>query len=389
MCVKVIGYSERGMVNAICDDLSRRPNAAVSEFLSWISFPFQQEAPDFSHIREAMLLVEQSFSDYGDLDLLVLLDHDDGRRQAVFIEAKVSNDTASWLSVEDRWDEFLRLLDGGEGSTSNLFVQLHRKVRLVERLRANGDIAPDRFTPRGSLGENRVVTRAADELQQYVRAGSVWYVALLPDDYGSLATFFENGMVAPNVQNTLASWDSTCWGFLSWRTLWENGEHNVPSWPRTRAAFQWNEGQIFRNEPPEGRLVVSGQTYLVGERPILVVDGGRGRTCRIVRLDERDEGFFWRTESMNADVLVTPLTTGGDFAAPILPRPGATYGWNPRNERERLPRQEGDPHIEDDARVVIDGRPSWRTTRVRLVDGTASTPTFLVYTHHLRRQPQQ
>jgi hypothetical protein len=103
------------------------------------------EQPNFSNIKNAKLIVEQSFSDFGDLDLLILLDHNrpsgdsnSPTKQAILIEAKVSTDTNYWQTLEDRLGEFMRLIADGEGGTSNLFVQLHRKVRLVESLNSEG-----------------------------------------------------------------------------------------------------------------------------------------------------------------------------------------------------------------------------------------------------------
>jgi hypothetical protein len=383
MCVDLIGYSERGMVNAICDDLVRGGCQAVCKFLSWFSFPFQQRL-NREDICTVTLLVEQSFSDFGDLDLLVMLDHKNGDKQAILIEAKVSNDTNSWLTVDDRWEEFLRLLDGGEGSTSNLFVQLHRKVRLATRLHPNGEFIPDRFTPRGSLGENQVVKRAADKLRPYVKNGLVWYGAILPDEGGSLATFFEHTLPVANLQDTLPAWDTAHWGFLSWRTIWDV-VHDKDAWQRTDATLQWNQGQIFRKEPPQERLIECGQRYSVGGHPVFVVNAGR-RVCRIVRLNGENQGFFWRTESIIAGELTEPWNDGGDLAAPFLPHSGATYQWHPQQDAERLPAQNGVPQIDPDAQVTVVGRPSWWKTRVRIANAEPNDPTtFLVYTHHLRR----
>jgi hypothetical protein len=42
MTVRLLGYSERGMVNALCDDMAHSSGAAsaVSTFLSWFDFPY-------------------------------------------------------------------------------------------------------------------------------------------------------------------------------------------------------------------------------------------------------------------------------------------------------------------------------------------------------------
>jgi len=208
MDIKLLGYSERGMMNALADDIhhSTDPTSTLSEFLSWFDFPMTDSPPCFQDIENATLLVEQSFSDFGDLDLLILLEHRDKRRQAILIEAKVSNDTNSWRTVEDRWDEFTQMLNGGEGTTSNLFVQLHRKVRMVKFLLSKKDgYEPDIFTPRGSQGTNQVVGRAIELVREYIGDGNVWYGAILPDETGELDAFASETLRSSHVDQSLTA----------------------------------------------------------------------------------------------------------------------------------------------------------------------------------------
>ena len=77
MCVELLGF-RRGMMNALCDDMTHNPGqlSRITDFLSLFNFPGQPTQPSFSGIRAATLLVEQSFSDFGDLDLLILLEYD-------------------------------------------------------------------------------------------------------------------------------------------------------------------------------------------------------------------------------------------------------------------------------------------------------------------------
>lgn len=133
MAIRIDGYSERGMVNAVCEDIIRADGVhQLQTFLSWCSFPFQQQGvPDFSGITAARFLVEQGFSDFGDLDLLILLDHAN-RKQAILIEAKVATDNRK--CVDDQWADFSSFLRGDRKHTSSLFVQIYRKLRLIERV---------------------------------------------------------------------------------------------------------------------------------------------------------------------------------------------------------------------------------------------------------------
>lgn len=383
MAVRLLGYSERGMVNAFCDDMAQSPAAAaaVSSFLSWFDFP-GADRPDFSRIENATLLVEQSFSDFGDLDLLILVENTDKRLQAVLIEAKVSNDTRSWATVEDRWAEFLAMFDGGEWNTSNLFVQLHRKVRLVESLSDTGRrFDADLFVPRGSAGQNAVVRRAVAELKKYLRDGDVWFGAILPDAPADLEAFSRDTLQTSTVAQNLPGWNTSRWGFLSWRAIDENTKQG---WPRTRDAFGWNRGQVYRQEPPLQHAVQVGQVYLHGETEVYIVLPGQADGCRVAELSGADRSFFWKTTK----VKVTDLRPGEGPAnltdVPVLPRNGSAYTWDCREDEDRLPPQKGAVVPDRGTLVTVIGA-SWYTSRVRRAD-TPDGPSFRVYTHHLKRQ---
>ena len=86
--VRVCGYSERGIFNALLYDIgfSADPLSTLGGLLSLICVPGR--TLDFSSLEGAEVLVEQSLSDFGDADVILLL-HGAGWRRAVFIEGKV------------------------------------------------------------------------------------------------------------------------------------------------------------------------------------------------------------------------------------------------------------------------------------------------------------
>lgn len=383
MAVRLLGYSERGMINALCDDMAHAPDTAraVFSFLSWFDFPGSLQ-PDFSNIENTTLLVEQSFSDFGDLDLLILVENQDKRLQAVLIEAKVSNDTSSWATVEDRWTEFLSMLDGGAWNTSNLFVQLHRKVRLVESLsKLSNRNDADLFVPRGSCGQNAVVQRAVEELKKYLGDGNVWFGAILPDSPADLETFSRDTLRTSTVAQNLPTWDPSRWGFLSWRAIDENTNQG---WPRTQHAFEWNRGQVYRQEPPLQHAVQVSQVYLLGEAEVYVVLSGQADGCRVADLTGGDRSFFWKTTKVKVTDL-RPCEGPVQLAdVPVLPRNGSTYTWDCREDDDKLPPQKDMVGIDRGTLVMVVGA-SWYTSRVRLADAPDRL-TFRVYTHHLKRQ---
>lgn len=381
MTIELLGYSERGMVNALCYDMSHTPSL-LPRFLSWIDFVGMVPGPDFGDIESATLLVEQSFSDFGDLDLLILLKHKSSNPQAILIEAKVSNDTNSWLTVDDRWDDFLTILDGGEGNSSNLFVQLHRKVRLVAHLRNGGDaLRLEPLLKLGSLGENRVVEKAADVLRTCVKAGNAYFVALLPDEATALASFARDKLQARPVEALLKTWNPKGWGFLSWQTI--AGRVNADEWPKTESTFRWNKGQVFRIVPPVQHLVETGQIYLVNGNPVYAVSVG-GHQCRVVDLNTDNQNSFWRSRLVDVGDMTpcdaaVPMTT-----LPTLPRIRSVYTWNCQDKTLRLPPGSVSIEIECGTEVIV-MRADWLTTRVRFKESAQETPGFLVYTHHLQR----
>lgn len=397
MCVRLVGYSERGMVNALCYDLvSRQDLKQIETFLSWFDYSHldNQERPCFSDIKSAQLIVEQSFSDFGDLDLLVLLEHTPPssggapRKQAMLIEAKVSTDTNSWQTLGDRFGEFLRMVDGGEGSTSNLFVQLHRKVRLVEFLtNENISFSPDLFTPRGSLGTNQVVEGAKQALEGFIKAGGrAWYGAIVPDDPVAMATFARDILRMEDIRDRLPRWDARHWGFLSWHTVKARVEPQESPWPFTRATFEWNEGQIFRDNPPVVPDIQPGGIYLHGERHVFVVPAKMGQNCRVALLEEGAPAFFWTTKTVPLAEIQAVEGPVPLYLVPVLPKTGLSYAWVDRGHDLPPTDEPHPPGMADETPLVVIGR-NWRTSRVRIAGALPEEPSFLVRTHYLRRNP--
>lgn len=379
MIVDLLGYSERGMVNALCEDLVRTP-ALLPEFLSWFEFPGVSSA--LASITSATILVEQSFSGFGDLDLLVLLESAQAKPSAFLIEAKVSTDTSSWLTIDDRWEEFRSMLNGREASTSNLFVQLHRKVRLIEFLCGNrGTFAPDKLAS-GTIGDNQVVKKAAEKLAQHLRRdGNAFFGAIVPDDQDSLLTFMRDTVVGEWVRSSLETWNCQNWRFLSWQFICSKTTSGP--WQRTRTSFEWNCGQIFRAGRPIQHRAQAGQVYYLNDQIVYVVSEGQ-HECRVAELALQDDRFFWATKRVDVQLLRECEGAIPPYTVPTLPRPKGVYVWDCSDGTPELPQAVSDPMERGTSVLVL--RPSWYTTRVRKADPNADQGEFLVYTHHLRRE---
>jgi hypothetical protein len=236
--IDVRGYSERGMINSICSEIRYSPvgSKLLSDFLDLCTFPHRK--PDFTNFRSATLIVEQSFSDFGDLDLLILLEGNCA--QAVCLEAKVKTYAPSSWTVQKEWKKF-REPKNNKDRRSNLFTQLYRKWLLKKVQKMDEEMAADELARRWSLGDNEVVRKAAHLLSS--NCAEAWMVALVPDSKTNTQAFFESELSSP--PPGLSDWEYRDFGYLTWQELAEHCEKHANEWPDTVANFQYNRGQIF------------------------------------------------------------------------------------------------------------------------------------------------
>jgi hypothetical protein len=213
--MKVTGYSERGMVNALFYEInySTTPESLLGDLLSHVAFPFLDTVRH--RVHEAEVLIEQSFSDFGAADVLLLLKTQRGP-VSVFVEAKAGT---GW-SIEKEFRDFV---DGTQTqvSSSNLFTQLYHKVRLVKGLRQDGIPALEEGLafPKSStktkrkIGSNEVVLKAVSLLAECLH--ETYYVALVPEPTENLDRFFPSLLTWVPPADYL-DWDVEAYGYLSW-----------------------------------------------------------------------------------------------------------------------------------------------------------------------------
>ena len=104
--MRVCGYSERGIFNALFYEIAFSPDPidVFRGLLSLISIPGQ--SADFSGLQGTEVLVEQSLSDFGDSDAIVLL-HGRGFQSVLFVEGKVKTSQKRQWTVHVEWSKFL------------------------------------------------------------------------------------------------------------------------------------------------------------------------------------------------------------------------------------------------------------------------------------------
>ena len=276
--VTISGYSERGMVNALCYEMRHSADGLrlLREFINLFSFPYSK--PDFEDVQSARFIIEQSFSDFGDLDLLILLD---GKiKQAVLLEAKVKTSQTNDWSIASQWAAFCEV-PKAVAKTSNLFMQLYRKMRLIRKIQCSGEELPHcGRSPKTSFGQNTVVNDAIKMLRNYCL--ETWFVSLVPSSKSETQHFFGTEISKPITD--LPHWDYNKVGYLTWEDLEKHCRNRSNDWPLTLENFDYNRGQIFgrteviveRRPPPPGSSVIwnSGTT----EHTVVIKNRGRLRT---------------------------------------------------------------------------------------------------------------
>jgi hypothetical protein len=227
------GYSERGMIWTLFGEMARREdgNDLLTRLLTLITPPITDGDVQFSLVPTVM--IEQSLSDFGDADVLLLLGGPP--RRSVFIEAKVCCGT-HWTFAGEL-ARFRKGSDSIKKAFSNLFCQLYAKQRLIETLKS-GAIPADGVEflegfKRRKIGKNRVVHRAVDLLRSYVQESN--YVALVPDPTG-----FDQAIAGFEAATGRAC---ARWSVLSWEQLKMFCQSH--SLDQTLRAFDHNRSQIF------------------------------------------------------------------------------------------------------------------------------------------------
>lgn len=265
--MEVKGYSERGILNSLFYEIKYSTNALglLGEFLSLAWFP--RRKINFQ-ISEAEVLIEQSFSDFGDADAVLLINNQ-GKRQAIFIEAKVKA-FRGYFDISRELDNF----EKKKNVISNLLVQLFFKSSLSKHLQ-EGNVKAleegvqfpeplskmDRKTGekclKRKIGNSEVVKRAVYKLKEY--CGEVMFIALVPDDKKTLENFQEkmNNYSPERSEGWKDFWKK---GLKKWNNWWENLVKNLVyiSWANveefcnknslkeTLKNFEFNEGQIYQ-----------------------------------------------------------------------------------------------------------------------------------------------
>ena len=129
--MNVYGYSERGILNSLLYEIQCANNgdALLSRLIAKASFPFTDNKPSSG---AATVLVEQSFSQFGDADAIILISSNTVNC-TIFVEAKVLSQSRDW-QFSAQFSKFEAGLKSKVDS-SNIFTQIYHKQRLVSALK--------------------------------------------------------------------------------------------------------------------------------------------------------------------------------------------------------------------------------------------------------------
>ena len=251
--MKIIGYSERGAINSLLYGIcySSNANSLLGKLVSLITFLFQSDVS--IDVQHAQALIEQSFSDFGDADAVFLIDS--GKKKvSIFMEAKVkSSQKQDWL-INDEFNKFKNDIEKFKNdnkkrvNSSNLFVQLYHKLRLVNELKQNGlnKLKEGVEFPKCSskqfrkIGKNPVVLKAINLIKGYL--DSTYYVSLVPDRREEVAKFYDN-VLKNFAPSEFQQWDCSRYGFLCWKDIEGYCKENCLK--KTLDILEFNEEQIF------------------------------------------------------------------------------------------------------------------------------------------------
>lgn len=243
--IKIKGYSERGVIDALVYSMYEHEELA-KEFINLL-------VPEvtISESDKITFYVEQSLSDFGDPDLMILIGKEKNPESLIFVEAKVKTWSNNW-SLETEWKKFndCRFDEKNKRklgkNTSNLFRQLRMKKELMEHIgevKLDGYRIPDarlQGTKNGKrkIGSNGVVQKAFADISK-VEKDSVYYAAIVPDSCENLEKF-KNDTEDEFVKRI---------NFVSWacieKIFVDNKDNKDDKDSLIKIAFEHNKGQIY------------------------------------------------------------------------------------------------------------------------------------------------
>jgi len=232
--MKILGYSERGIINSLIFSIGEDKDL-MDEFISLINIPEIEKLKDTA--KDYTILLEQSFSRFGDADLVIIIKYENPKNKKVlFIEGKVNTFKGNW-NIQSQFDKYNEPINDENiikptNYWSNLFSQLYLKKLLIENwnniaFEENFEINTAYLGNR-KIGSNETVMNAL----QFIKCdiSDAYFVGLIPSTDSEIKNFKENNITGNH--------------YISWGKVHEYCEDYKLE--KVLDIFKYNEGQIYK-----------------------------------------------------------------------------------------------------------------------------------------------
>jgi hypothetical protein len=232
--MKILGYSERGIINSLLFTIGD-DKELMSKFINLMNLP---EPFQLGNPIDYTVLLEQSFSRFGDSDLVIIIHYEKPLdNKVLFIEGKVKTSNGSW-NIQSQYDKYIKhkfKKDKTKDYWSNLFSQLYLKkllidnwnnIAYVENFEINSDLLGNR-----KIGSNKVVLEAFKLIKCDKK--NAFYIGLIP----TRETEFKNFKGIMDFEMS----------FLLWKKVHDfcKREEKLKN---VMDIFEYNKGQIYKED---------------------------------------------------------------------------------------------------------------------------------------------
>lgn len=242
--MKILGYSERGIINSLIFKIGENKKL-MNQFIDLIS---EHNNIDLGKPTDYTILLEQSFSDFGDADLIIIVKYKNPKHKKVlFIEGKVRAQKNSW-KIQGEYEKYTKK-EKFIGYSSNLFYQLYFKSLLMKHwyeIDKNKEFEVDSNFRNRKIGNNEVVLKAFIKLKECKEA---YYIGLIPTKQEEIKVFLKDNEKILEADKDLKL------HFLSWETVHKFCEEHKLK--KVLKIFKFNKGQIY--QPMDKQLEAIGK----------------------------------------------------------------------------------------------------------------------------------
>ncbi len=221
----VIFYGERGLVNSIILDMSSDLNKQ-KQFLRSIKFKDNSKRNWIENVVNFRYIIEPSFSQFGNPDLIIVAEEENKKRHVIFIEAKVCayNDASEKLGSSLLPNSYQRV-------ASKLNIQLALKYRFAKNYakgqKSDGFVETDREA-KNKYNDNKRALKNANVInlckEQFGENPEFLFIALTNDNKDIMPFTDQEFLPAIGIDNWNS--DKEKFGILSYEMLETNGVVN-------------------------------------------------------------------------------------------------------------------------------------------------------------------